>query len=129
MKVNIIIEFKLYINKIIGAIFCQVNMIRQFIQFKPSIISGNQKWKGAAPIFRNKAEFIKIIRYLLKFWGKNSKKDNITIIENSKKIEANAWVIKYLRVVSEEYIFFEFFIKGIIDIKLISKPIHILNHE
>lgn len=26
-------------------------MIKELIQFNPSMISGNQKWKGAAPIF------------------------------------------------------------------------------
>lgn len=35
----------------IGAIFCQVIMIKVFIHLKPSITSGNQKWSGAAPIF------------------------------------------------------------------------------
>lgn len=48
----------MYIIKIIGAIFCQVNIINEFTQFKPSIISGNQKWKGAAPILIRKAVFI-----------------------------------------------------------------------
>lgn len=49
---------KLYINKIIGAIFCQVNMSKLFVHLSPSITSGNQKWNGAAPIFVKSAEFI-----------------------------------------------------------------------
>lgn len=43
--------------RIIGAIFCHVNKIEQLNQFNPSITSGNQKWKGAAPNFINNAEF------------------------------------------------------------------------
>jgi len=50
-------KFKLNINKIIGAIFCHVNIKVQLIQFKPSITSGNQKWKGAAPILIKRLEF------------------------------------------------------------------------
>lgn len=50
--------FKLYIIKIIGAIFCHVSKIRLLNQFNPSITSGNQKWKGAAPIFVNNAELV-----------------------------------------------------------------------
>lgn len=53
-----IINFMLYINSTIGAIFCHVNTNKQFIQFRPSITSGNQKWNGAIPIFVSNAEFI-----------------------------------------------------------------------
>lgn len=53
-----IMNFMLYINRIIGAIFCHVKINKQFSQFKPSITSGNQKWKGAIPIFVNSEEFI-----------------------------------------------------------------------
>lgn len=49
-------KFILYIKIIIGAIFCHVSKIRQFIHDRPSITSGNQKWKGAAPIFVKRAE-------------------------------------------------------------------------
>lgn len=43
-----------------GVIFCQVIKIKQLNQDKPSITLGNQKWKGADPIFINKEELIKI---------------------------------------------------------------------
>jgi hypothetical protein len=43
-----------------GAIFCHVIKIKLFIQFNPSEIEGNQKWKGAAPIFINIIEENKI---------------------------------------------------------------------
>lgn len=44
------------IRIIAGAIFCQVIIIKQFIQSNPSMISGNQKWNGAVPIFVIKDE-------------------------------------------------------------------------
>lgn len=43
-----------------GEIFCHVIKIKQFNQDNPSIILGNQKWKGAEPIFKNRDELIKI---------------------------------------------------------------------
>lgn len=43
-----------------GVIFCHVIKIRLLNQDNPSIIFGNQKWKGAAPIFINMEELIKI---------------------------------------------------------------------
>lgn len=47
------LDLTVYIKMIIGAIFCQVNKINLFIQFRPSIISGNQKCNGAAPNFKH----------------------------------------------------------------------------
>lgn len=117
----------LYIKRIIGAIFCHVNNSNEFIQFNPSITSGNQKWKGAAPILVNKAE-LKIIEYILGM-RLNIKLFDIKIIANNKIVEAKACVIKYLIEASEEFILLLLFIRGIIDSKLISKPIHIPNHE
>lgn len=48
IEVTIIIDIKLiililYISNTIGAIFCQVSIIKQFIHLSPSITSGNQK--------------------------------------------------------------------------------------
>lgn len=53
-----IVEYMLYMNKIIGAIFCHVRTIKQFSHDNPSITSGNQKWNGAVPIFVSKEEFM-----------------------------------------------------------------------
>lgn len=47
------------------------------------------------------------------------------IIENINVVDAKAWTIKYLTEVSEENKLDLLFIKGIIDNKLISRPIHI----
>lgn len=43
-----------------GEIFCHVIKIKQFLHERPSIILGNQKWKGADPIFINKGKLNKI---------------------------------------------------------------------
>lgn len=121
-------NFLLYITKIIGAIFCHVNRIKLLNQFNPSITSGNQKWKGAAPIFVNNAELMIIIKYWFKL-KKNDEFMDIIIIINKINIEAKVWVKKYLIEASLEYIFLYIENKGIIEIILISNPIHIPNHE
>lgn len=82
-----------------GAIFCQVNKIKQFIQLRPSTTSGNQKWNGAIPIFVIKAEFI-IIEVSLNKKIMFSKEE--TMILKIKIIEAKAWIIKYFNADSEE---------------------------
>lgn len=121
--------FKLYIIKIIGAIFCQVKRMRELFQFNPEITSGNQKWNGAIPNLIKSEEFNNINILILNswlIWVKNCIK---IIIENKKILEAKVWVIKYFSAASEGYIFLELVINGIKDNRLISNPIHILNHE
>lgn len=118
----------LYDNKAKGAIFCQVNKMNEFVQFSPLKTSGNQKWKGAAPIFNNR-DVLSIVDsvisrmsergfFILKKW----------IIENNRIEEAIAWVIKYFNALSEGYLFLWFLISGIIERRLISKPIQAVNH-
>lgn len=82
-----------------GVIFCQVIKIKQLNHDKPSITLGNQKWKGADPIFMSKEELIIIeIKLLIsKFFIKIS----FNKIENKKLIEAIDWVIKYFKEASE----------------------------
>lgn len=124
-----IVMFKLYINKIIGANFCQVNINIQLIQVRPSITSGNHEWNGAAPIFIRNLEFIIIIINLFKFSGKNSFIFILIINENIRIAEANVWAIKYFIIASADKVSLFFFKRGIIDSKLISSPIHILIQE
>jgi hypothetical protein len=61
------------------------------IQFKPSITIGNQKWKGAIPIFIIKEEAKTILIFELKFRKifHSMKKEN-KIIENKRRLEAKA---------------------------------------
>lgn len=100
------------------------------IQFRPSITIGNQKWKGAIPVFIIKEEAKMILILELKFVVifHSIKKEN-KIIENKRILEAKAWVRKYFNVASEENRLFNFIVKGIKDNKLISNPIQILNHD
>lgn len=81
-------EKGLIIMTIIGAIFCHVSIMKLFIHVNPSMISGNQKWNGALPIFIIKAESNIIIIQLFESWGKNSKNIKIIRIENNKINEA-----------------------------------------
>jgi len=120
----------LYINRTIGAIFCHVKINKQFIQSRPSITSGNQKWNGAIPIFVKSLEFI-INRYvdwrfifvvILELFI--SRITDIRII-----VEAIDWTIKYLIADSADSMFFWLCISGIIDSRLISKPNHIPSQE
>lgn len=130
MMVDInIVNFMLYINKIIGATFCHVKINKQFGHLNPSITSGNQKWNGAIPIFVRREEFIintnvdsKFIFLIIEV---------LVIInkaENKKIVEATDCVMKYLTDDSEDKTLL-LFIRGIIDNILISKPSHIPNQE
>lgn len=99
---NNVVDLVLYIKITIGAIFCHVKIIKQFDQDNPSIISGNQKWKGAAPIFVKREVFIisKDVCFILLIIIRSV--DIIKIIENNRIIEAKACVIKYFKEDSEE---------------------------
>lgn len=48
-------EIIVYETRTRGATFCRVIRIIQCIQETPCMIGGNQKWTGAAPIFRSRA--------------------------------------------------------------------------
>lgn len=123
-------NFTLNINKIIGAIFCQVIINIQFNQSIPSITSGNQKWNGAIPILINNPVFIINKRsesgliLTLKFIFQI-----IIIIDIIINVDEIDCTIKYLIEDSLEFTLSFLFIKGIIDIIFISSPIHIPIHE
>ena len=93
-------------------------------QVNPSITPGNQKWNGAAPLFKSRAEEIK--RFL--YFKRNSlfilSKTNIKITANKNTEEASACVKKYFKEASDDIKLFVLIIKGINDNKLISNPIH-----
>lgn len=93
---------------------------------KNIIIWGNQKCRGAIPDFRAKA--IKIIKEEVKL----KKVENFKFSRTAKIIkiiEANAWGMKYLIADSVELKFNLKRIRGIILIKLISNPSHLIIHE
>lgn len=115
----------------IGAIFCQVIKIKLLVQFNPSITPGNQKWKGEAPIFKNKVELIINILYIFNdfIWKSIFVKYINMIIEKRSIAEASAWVKKYFKAASVDIKLFILIIKGINDNKLISSPIQALIQE
>lgn len=92
--INILFEYK-YDIIIIGAIFCQVNIKKHEVQFKPSIIEGNQRWKGIKLNFINKGKIMIIFSLLIK-------KNDLLINKINNIIEANAWIKKYFIVDSKE---------------------------
>lgn len=110
-----------------GVIFCHVIKIKLFIHDIPSTILGNQKWKGADPIFINKEVLIIIEIILLK--SKFFKKIIFKIIENKKFTDAIDWARKYFNDASEDIILFWLEIRGINLKRLISKPIQHPNQE
>lgn len=121
----------MYDKSIRGAIFCHVINIKPFIQFSPSITPGNQKWKGAAPIFSKSEELIKIETAVL-FIAKELLELKIKaaiITVNNRVAEAKAWVKKYFSEASVESKLLVFVIKGMKDNRLISNPIHAPNQE
>lgn len=74
-----------------GAIFCQVIRIREFFQFRPSMILVNQKCKGGAPSFIKIGIIIARYRFF-SFWR--------FMIIRRRVLEASACTRKYLILVS-----------------------------
>lgn len=96
---NLIKLFLVKSIRIIGAIFCQVKIIKTWTHLAVLITWGSQKWNGAAPILIERARIIielvikiELVELMLK----------IKIDEKIINIEARAWAIKYLMAVSEE---------------------------
>lgn len=77
-----------------GAIFCTVINVKHLPQDKPCIIVGNQKCKGAAPIFRNSPSKIP-------FSGRFSIKVALVALIR-RTIDPMAWIKKYFKLLSEE---------------------------
>jgi len=109
----------------IGAIFCQINKIKDCLQLVYSITWGNQKWKGAIPAFIESAR-VKTTEYGLKsnFVGARSIKVIRIIIT-----EAIAWLRKYLMALSLDFWLDLIIRMGMNLIRLISNPIQARSHE
>lgn len=114
------------VNKIIGPIFCQVSRINRLFQLNPLLTSGNQEWKGAAPIFIRRADLainLNILYSCIIIFIKSKFK-----IENKSSEDPIDWAIKYLMAASVENLLL-FLNRGIKDSKLISNPIQVVSHE
>ena len=107
-----------------GATFCTVIKMMHSGQEIPCITLGNHRWKGAAPIFINRADRI-IISGVCK-WGEKIRATGValTIIADPR-----AWIRKYFNAASEVYILVLDVMRGKKDNKFNSKPIQAINHE
>lgn len=110
-----------------GVIFCHLIKIKLLNHDKPSMILGNQKWKGVDPIFIKREELI-IIEIII-LYSKFFRKIIFNKIENKKLIEAIDWVRKYFKEASVDNILLELEIRGINLKRLISNPIQHPNQE
>lgn len=120
-------DWEMYEIRVIGANFCQVIKINLFNHLKPSITLGNQKWKGAAPLFIKSDEIIiHKVSFTLTVLDISY---NIKTVENNNIEDAIAWVKKYFKEASVVSGFFVSLIRGIKDNRLISNPIQALNQE
>jgi len=126
VKALISIRYDININ---GAAFCTVINSAQFSHLNPSITPGNHQWSGAAPLFSSKG--VQIIIDVYRFLSNENRSSvNVFIVtKNNSVAEASTWMMKYFNEASVLYIFLMLDIKGINDIRLISKPIHAPNHE
>jgi len=109
-----------------GASFCHVINKKHIRQDIPSIVIINHDWNGAAPSLSNKER----INKMMKGWSDEIflyKEVIIIFIREKVKKEQDpiAWIKKYFNIDSLEIIFLLFFIKGIKEIMLISRPIHV----
>ena len=107
------------INK--GINFCHVIKIKHIGHDKAAITGGNQKWQGAIPSFviiliKNKNNII-----ILDIAKEDINKDIILVINI---IELNNWIRKYLIEASREIELEELIIRGIIENKFNSNPLH-----
>ena len=97
-------------------------------QFNPLKTSGNQKWNGALPNFKSRADLITINSNNWNLDIKSLEAKKITT-EKRNKDDPKTWVIKYFKTLSVGYLLLLFLSKGISDKRLISNPIQEANNE
>jgi len=126
VKTLISIRYDIEIN---GVAFCTVINSAQFSHLIPSITPGNHKWRGAAILLsrRGVQMIIGVYRFLSSVY-KSSVNIFITTINNSVA-EASTCTLKYFNEASVLYVFLTLDVTGMNDIRLISRPIHVPNHE
>ena len=72
----------MYVKINIGANFCQVDKIKQFIHLIILIVNGYQQWQGTAPIFKR---IININKVMFNFINQEAQ-NNITL-DNKNIVE------------------------------------------
>ena len=124
-RIIITLEGVVYLISVRGANFCHLINNRQFVQFIPSMTSGIQKCKGAAPSLR--ASEVVIIEWDMSlihcFWKESM------MMAISRIIEANACTRKYFSADSVIRWLLVFEVRGRKDKRLISNPIQAPYHE
>lgn len=116
--------YSMYLSNISGAIFCHVSKIRQIFQLEFFMTWGNQKCKGGTPAFIINVKKITMLKTSMKL------EKEITLLDTLEKTrinEAIACTRKYLIAVSVVAGVNLIIIRGIILIKLISRPNHDVN--
>lgn len=119
--ISVIGELMWYDRRSIGAIFWIVIRTMHCPHPIPCITGGNQRCKGAAPIFNNKAILINKLGLEL---NKSSVGDLAKIAAEPK-----AWIRKYFKAASAAYILSFDEIIGIKDRRFNSNPIQAVNHD
>jgi hypothetical protein len=109
-----------------GAIFCHVARIIHKGQEILLITAGNQKWQGAAPNFKRRAQKIKEEPGLIIRFGA----ENIISVNtpNKRRPDPMAWARKYFIAASLSRFMDDLVIKGTNERRLSSKPIQTYNH-
>jgi len=88
---------EIFLSKYKGAIFCQVNKIKHWIQLHVSVTCGNQKWKGTAPALIRRARVIKISEISI---VPDEEASKFNAAQKTKIKEAMACGIKYFSLAS-----------------------------
>ena len=126
VKVSISVRYDININVVA---FCILINSAQFSHLSSSITPGNHQWRGAAPLFNRRGVQMIIGAYgFLSNVNRFSVKVFITTM-NSSDAEASTCTVKCFNEASVLYTFLTLDIGRMNDIRLISRPIHVPNHE
>ena len=123
VKALISIRYDININR---AAFCTVINSAQFSHLSPSLTPGNHQWSGAAPRYSSRG--VQMIIDVYRFIS-NENRSSVNIFITTKNKCCWGEYLKYFNEASVLYIFLTLGIKGINDIRLISRPIHAPSHE
>jgi hypothetical protein len=125
VKVLISIRYDININ---GAAICTVINSAQFSHLNASITPGNHQWKGAATLFNRR--WVQMITGVCEFLS-NVNRSSVNVFvttKSSSAAEGSTRTMKYFNEASVLYIFLTFDIRGMNDIRVISRPIHAPSH-